>query len=324
MAEESLDARACAPEKSLLKRKRFRLPLAFVLIAAALVLSYWFFYLRGYVSTNNAFIDGDPVTISSKVLGRVVQLTADEGDTTRQGELLVQLDDSDLRAQRTQSEAGLAYTEQNVSLAKINIERAREDFSRASMQYGDNVITREQYDHTRQALQVAEAQYRVALSQVGTSRAQIGVVETQMKNSSIVAPIAGVIARKWVVPGDIVQPGQPILTIYDLDSVWVTANFEETKLGSVRLNDAVRISVDAYPGVEFEGRVRLIGAAAASQFSLIPPNNASGNFTKVAQRVPVKISIESKGSERNSRPISLLPGMSAEVKIRVNSTPRSG
>ena len=150
------------------------------------------------------------------------------------------------------------------------------------------------------------------------------MVETQLKNSSIVAPIAGVIARKWVMPGDIVQPGQPILTIYDLDSVWVTANFEETKLAFVRLDDAVRISVDAYPGVEFEGRVRLIGAAAVSQFSLIPPNNASGNFTKVAQRVPVKISIESKGSEKNFHPISLLPGMSAEVKIRVNSTPRSG
>lgn len=187
------------------------------------------------------------------------------------------------------------------------------------MQFADKVITQEQYDHARQGLEMAEAQYKVALSQVGTSRAQLGVVETQLKNTHILAPISGVVAKKWVVPGDVVQPGQPIFTIYDLRNIWVTANLEETKLAAVRLNNPVRISVDAFPGREFKGKVLLIGAAAASEFSLIPPNNASGNFTKVTQRVPVRISIEGTDARNNSSQLSLLPGMSVEVKILVGS-----
>jgi membrane fusion protein (multidrug efflux system) len=117
--------------------------------------------------------------------------------------------------------------------------------------------------------------------------------------------------------GDVVQPGQPIFSIYDLQHLWVTANFEETKLASIRLNDPVEISVDAYPDSHFEGRVIQLGANTASQFSLIPPNNASGNFTKVTQRVPVKISIEDKESSSHSRSSQLLPGMSVEVKVKV-------
>jgi membrane fusion protein (multidrug efflux system) len=301
------------------KSKRFIISISFVLLASIVVATYWYLYLRGYATTNNAYIDGDAVTISSKVLGRITQLTVNEGDSVKEGQLLVQLDDSDLKAQEAQSEAGLEYTERNVTLAKTGLDRARDDFERASIQFGDKVITREQYDHARQALEMAEAQYRVALSQVNTSKAQLGVVETQLKNTRITAPTSGVVARKWVTPGDIVQPGQPIFTIYDLKNIWITANFEETKLASVSLNDPVRISVDAYPGREFEGTVRLIGAAAASQFSLIPPNNASGNFTKVTQRVPVKISIGIPDLEKDSGHISLLPGMSVEVKIRVKS-----
>jgi membrane fusion protein (multidrug efflux system) len=203
------------------------------------------------------------------------------------------------------------------------VERAREDFSRASAQYSDKVVTREQYDHARQALQMAEAQQEVAVSQVNTSRAQLGVVETQLQNMRILTPSTGVVARKWVMPGDIVQPGQPIYTLYDLGNLWITANFEETKLYSVRVGDSVEISVDAHPGVNFRGRVLLIGAAAASQFALIPPNNASGNFTKVTQRVPVKISIEAPSPGQKPERISLLPGMSAEVRIRVGSGPNS-
>jgi membrane fusion protein (multidrug efflux system) len=126
-----------------------------------------------------------------------------------------------------------------------------------------------------------------------------------------------VVAKRWVLPGDIVQPGQPILTVYDLENLWVTANFEETKLSSIRLNDPAVISVDAYPDIKLEGKVILIGAAAASQFSLIPSNNASGNFTKVTQRVPIKISIEKPLAANKYNRITLLPGMSVQVKIRI-------
>jgi membrane fusion protein (multidrug efflux system) len=327
MAEEqkftrSNSTRSNSAQRGLMKKKRFIIPIVFLLLASILIAAYWYLYLRGYVSTNDAYIAADPVTVSSKILGRITQLRLDEGDATKEGQLLVQLDDSDLRAQEVQAKAALEYTEKNVLLAKVGLDRAKDDFDRASIQFGDKVITREQYDHARQALQMAEAQYKVALSQVNTSKAQLGVVETQLKNTRIFAPVSGVVARKWVMPGDIAQPGQPIFTIYDLNNIWITANFEETKLASIHLDDPVEISVDTYPGSKFTGKVLLIGAAAASQFSLIPPNNASGNFTKVTQRVPVKISIDAGNSgnaEQHSDQISLLPGMSAEVKIRVKS-----
>jgi len=261
--------------------------------------------------------------VSSKILGRVMSLAAGEGDATQAGQVLVQLDDTDLRAQEAQARASLAYTEQSVPLAKIGLARAQADFDRAQVQHKANVITREQHDHARQALDLAKAQYSVAGSQVGASKAQLGVVETQLKNTQILAPISGVVARKWVMPGDIVQPGQAILTIYDLGNVWVTANFEETKLAAIKVGDPVRIAVDAYQDREFTGKVILVGAAAASQFSLIPPSNASGNFTKVTQRVPVRISIDhgapDSGLDPGAGRAMLLPGLSAVVKVHTGT-----
>lgn len=318
MAEEKKDGeRQHGREAKFHRQKRVVIPIALMFVVAVVVVYYWYSYLRGYVSTDDAVIDSDAVTISSKILGRIVTLNADEGDSVALGRLLVQLDESDLKAQEVQASAALDYVQQNVAVAKIALDRAKDDFDRASMQFNDHVITREQFDHARKALEMAQAQQSVALSQVKASQAQLAVIETQLGNTKIVASGSGTVAKKWVVPGDIVQAGQPIMTLYDLQDIWVTANFEETKLASIHLGDAVEISVDAFPDLELTGRVELIGAAAASQFSLIPPNNASGNFTKVTQRVPVKITFAHPGAgDSGGRPV-LRPGMSVEVKIRV-------
>jgi membrane fusion protein, multidrug efflux system len=299
------------------RKKRVIIPVGVTLVVAIMIVFYWYNYLRGFVSTDDAVIDSDAVTISSKILGRIVTLSAEEGDSVKAGQLLVQLDDSDLKAQEAQARAALEYVQQSVTVAKISLNRAKDDFDRASLQYNDHVITREQFDHARKTLEMAEAQQSVSLSQVKASQAQLEVIETQLGNTRVVATAPGVVAKKWVVPGDIVQAGQPILTLYDLQDVWVTANFEETKLASIHVGDAVELSVDAFPDLHLTGRVDLIGAAAASQFSLIPPNNASGNFTKVTQRVPVKISFPNPGSGDLHGQHALLPGMSVEVKIRV-------
>lgn len=299
------------------RKKRVLIPVLLMLAAAILVVYYWYNYLRGYVATDDALIDSDAVTISSKILGRILALNIDEGDSVKAGQLLVQIDDSDLKAQEAQARAALDYVEQNVPVARIALDRAKDDFDRASIQYSDHVITREQFDHARKAMELAQAQQAVALSQVKASQAQLAVIETQLTNTRIIATASGVVARKWVVPGDIVQPGQPIFTLYNLNDVWVTANFEETKLASIHLGDSVLISVDAFPDRKLTGTVALIGAAAASQFSLIPPNNASGNFTKITQRVPVRIAFASHGNEDPGGRLALLPGMSVEVKIRV-------
>lgn len=297
-------------------RKRIGIALVVLVIIAALVVSYWYLFLRGWVSTDDAYIDSDQITVSSKILGRIVELAANEGDIIRQGQFLVLLDSIDLKAQEAQAEASLQYIQQNVPVAQISLERAQEDLKRAEVQYHGDVIPRDQYDHARQAMQLARAQYNAAVSQVASARSQLGVIQTELQNTRIVAQNTGVVAKKWVVIGDIVQPGQPIYTVYDLSNVWITANFEETKLASIRVGEPVEITVDAFPGRKFTGRVELIGAAAASQFSLIPPNNASGNFTKVTQRVPVRISVSASNSGNSGGLRALLPGMSVIVKLR--------
>ncbi len=295
--------------------RKILIPILILLVIAAAVFAYWYEFLRGYVSTDDAVIDSDAITISSKILGRIVALNADEGDSVTAEELLVHIDDSDLQAQETQAEASLDLVQQNVRVAKITLAQARDDFFRDSVQYESNVITRQQYDHTKRALEMAQAQQAVALSKVTESQAQLAVIRTKLTNTNIYASTPGVVARKWVVPGDIVQPGQPIFTLFDLNDVWVTAYFEETKLASIHTGDDVEISVDAFHGRDFSGRVDLIGAAAASQFSLIPPNNASGNFTKVTQRVPVKILFSGDQNDDPGEKPKLLPGMSVEVKV---------
>jgi membrane fusion protein (multidrug efflux system) len=299
------------------RKKRFLIPIIFLFLSTILVAVYWYIFLRDFVSTDDAYIDANQVGISSKILGRIKELTADEGDTVTQGALLVQLDDSDLRAQEAQEKENIALNQENVSLAKINLQRTETDFRRTTDLYKDSVVSWDQFDLAKKAFDMAKAQYKIALAGVNTSKAKLDVVQTQLQNTKIVSPMTGVIAKRWVMPGDVVQPGQPIFTIYDLQNLWVTANFEETKLSSIHLNDLAQISVDAHPDVKFEGRVTLIGAVTASQFSLIPPNNASGNFTKVTQRVPIKISLERKMTNSKRDPVMLLPGMSVEVKIRI-------
>jgi membrane fusion protein (multidrug efflux system) len=318
MAEENKGGeRPAIPPTGRRRKKRFFIPALILLILAAAIFLYWYYFLRGYVATDDAVIDSDPVTISSKILGRIVALNTDEGDSVEAGELLVQIDDSDLKAREAQAVADLDYIQQNVRVASIALGRARDDFGRDSVQFSDHAITREQFDHTRSTLEMAQAQQAVALSHVKASQAQLAVIETELANTRISASSSGVVARKWVVPGDIVQPGQPIFTMFDLNDVWVTANFEETKLASIHPGDSVEISVDAIPGRKFTGMVELIGAAAASQFALIPPNNASGNFTKITQRIPVKILFSDLDGNGTLGQVPLLPGMSVEVKIRL-------
>jgi membrane fusion protein (multidrug efflux system) len=291
-------------------RKRVVIPLLLFVAAVVAAVLVWYIGYTSYVSTDDAFIDGNRVTVSSKYQGRIDQMTVDEGSSVKKGDVLVRLDDSDLRAQEEQAKAAVVSAEQNLILAGVNASRTEEDFNRARLQFKDHIIPKEQFDHAQKALEAARAQNAIAVAQVATAKAQRGVIETQLANTVIVAPMDGVVAKRWALAGDVVQPAQPILSVYDLDHLWVTANFEETKYASIALNHDVAVDVDTYGGKSFDGKVIQLGANTASQFSLIPPNNASGNFTKVTQRIPVKISLN------NPHNVRLLPGMSVEVKIR--------
>ena len=307
--DESID------QVPMFRKPRVIIPLALLLLAAVGGAWYWYVNFRGYITSDDAYIDADRVSISSKMLGRIVKLTVDEGDTVTAGQVLVILDDSDLKAQRAQATAAFHLAQESVTLARVNLARAQDDYRRADQQFRTSVITREQYEHAKSALDAGGAEVGIAVSRVAAAQAQVGVIQAQLDNTTIISPLNGNVAKRWVLQGDVVQPGQPVFSVYDRSRIWVVANLEETNMDVVSLGEDVGISVDGHPDRVFGGRVFQLGSSTAAQFSLIPPNNASGNFTKVTQRVPVKISIEERTPDG---PVSalLLPGMSVEIRIR--------
>lgn len=302
----------------LYKKKIVLIPFV-LLIIAVLAGWYWYVNFNKYVSTDDAYIDGNRVSISSKVLGRIEKLFVDEGDTLREGQVVARLDSLDLLAQRDRVLADLILAKNSISLEQVNLEKAVEDYDRAQFQYEQNIIPKEQYDHIKKSYESAQVQLKIAEAKVEATQAQLNVINTQLQNTVITSPMNGVVAKRWILEGDVVQPGQPIFTVYDLKNLWVTSNFEETKLSEIKLGAPVIIDVDAYPDIEVQGKVIQIGSNTASQFSLIPPNNASGNFTKVTQRIPIKISIDKIVTKENKKnDVTLLPGMSVEVKVKLS------
>ena len=317
--------------------------LGLVVISVILVGWYWYSQYTKYYSTDDAYIDADRVSVSSKILGRIICIHANESDTVFMGQLLVELDSSDLVAQRVQAiamreqaiasvtQAGAKYEldEKNMKVQEINVEKAKEDLDRATIQYDGKVIAKEQFDHIKKAwqasvaqLEAARAQLTVSKSQIEsatltikTASAQIGTIETSLCNTRISSPAGGRIAKRWLLPGDVVQPGQSVFTITKDSLLWVSAYYEETKVAGIREKQQAEFTVDAFPGVKFLGKVYEIGTNTAAQFSLIPPNNASGNFTKVTQRIPVKISIDHCDSQDTTVMHRLVSGMSVVIKI---------
>jgi membrane fusion protein (multidrug efflux system) len=292
------------------RRKRVIFPSAIVIVLVIAAAWFWYMQRYTYIATDDASIEANRATVSARILGRIAALRVDEGDTVHQGDTLVLLDDADLRAQLQKAEASLRYITRNVEIQSVNRAKAIDDYSRIEKQFQSHIVSQEQYSHAESARKLAEAQSDMASAQILTAQADLAIVKTQLSNTVITAPFSGIVAKRWALAGDVVSPGQAVFSMFDNKHVWVTANFEETKLRVIRSGSRARISVDAFPGVAVEGKVESIGRSTASQFSLIPANNASGNFTKITQRVPVKISIDSAPGS-----VALLPGLSANVRI---------
>jgi membrane fusion protein (multidrug efflux system) len=303
----------------------------------------WYINYSSYLRTDDAYVTSDNISVSAKILGRIVRLYADEGDSVEEGQLVAELDSMDLLSQKQQiiasklqteasklqAEAKLESDEAGIKVLKIANEKADEDFQRAKVQYAGGVTTKEQFDHAKRASESAQAQLDAAIAQLAVSKAQIhtaetsivgaqaqiGVINTQLNNTHLYSPTTGIISKRWLLPGDIVQPGQSIYTVNNTRKFWILVYLEETKMETLHLGQKVRFTIDTYPNVEFTGKVFMINPSTASQFSLIPPNNASGNFTKVTQRVPVKVSIDAAGNGKALSSFNFKTGMSAVIRI---------
>ena len=324
-------------------RSKFLIPVMAAVLLVAGGGIYWYIDYKKYISSDDAHIDGNTVSLSSKILGRVSNLMCEEGDTVQAGQLLVQMDTMDLVTEKYQllaarnqaasqkelAEAKLRLDEESIALLKINMERAQGDFERAKKQFEGNVISTEQYEHAQKSYEAEKAKFDASGAQLNLSRsqinaaqagiksaeAQIGVKATQINHTKIYAPAKAVISRKWLLQGDIAQPGQTILSLTLVEQCWVAIYIEETNLSRLHIGQSGKFTVDSYPGVTFLGHISYIGASTAAQFSLIPPNNASGNFTKVTQRILLKMSIDKTENGVPPEKYRLLPGMSAVVKI---------
>lgn len=251
---------------------------------------------------------------------------------------------SSARAGRQNAQASASSSDavrQNIAVAGVRETKAAADFQRIDNMFKGGAATKAQYDAARAELDLAKAQSAAARSQYQSAENQSGgalsqveaqvsqvtlsealvrqreaelvLAKTQVGYTQVFAPCNGIVSKKSVEPGQYIQVGQPLCSTVDQDKLWVTANFKETQMNDLRIGQDVEIDLDAYPGAPLHGKVESFGGATGAKFSLLPPDNATGNFVKVTQRVPVRIAIS--GYPKNKE--VLVPGLSAFVKVKI-------
>src|SRR5256712_996364 len=288
-------------------------------------------YALSHVSADIAQVDGPIIPTLAKVGGFVFEVRTDETRGVKAGDTLVVLDDRDYRVRLAQAEADLAVAlagvsnkarvgqaEAQVAQAEANAKKARADLDRLLPLAQQDIVSKQQLDAAQAAAAAADAALaaaqaalagadaRVAAARAGRDQAALNLSYTR-----ITAPSSGVVSKKSVEVGQLVQPGQPLMSVVPLEDVWLTANLKETEIADVKPGEPVDFTVDAYPGAHFRGHVESVSPATGARFSLLPPDNATGNFTKVVQRVPVRIRPDNVDPAHPLR-----PGMSVDVTIQ--------
>lgn len=233
-------------------------------------------------------------------------------------------------------------SEQNINAAKARLNKAQEDFKRYKNMLEQKAVTQFQFDAAKAELDIAQAQYDVTVSQFKSStassagvrsqaeaqaamvslaealvrqrEAELILAKTQLGYATVVAPCDGIVSRRSVEEGQYITIGAPLASVIDYTNLWISANFKETQVKAIQVGQEVEIKIDAYPGMKIKGKVDSYIGATGAKFSLLPPDNATGNFVKIVQRVPVKIDFTSLSKEDKKR---LFPGLSAFVKVRV-------
>lgn len=272
---------------------------------------------QNYIYTDNAIVDGAKISVGPKYSGKIEKLYVAAGAIVHKGDPLVQMDVRELSAQEKQAEADALCAEEKGKLSSINLEKAQGDFKRTELQFKNGLVPAEQYEHAEKDLAALATQRDIAAAQLASAKAQLDVIQAQAGTALIRATDDGVIARKWYSAGDVVQAGQPIFTLYDLRDVKIVANVEEADFRNVRVGQKAVISLDAYPGRDFKGTVASLGPNTASEFSQGQTNSATGEFTKLTQYIPVRISLDDIKDNMITAAAPLLPGMSAEARLKV-------
>jgi membrane fusion protein (multidrug efflux system) len=323
-------------------------------LAVALAYSlYWAQVLRYHETTDDAYVSGNVVQITPQISGIVVAIGADDTQFVKAGQPLVRLDHADAKVALDQAEAQLARTvrdvrtqfatsaqlEAAVEAKQTELGRAQSDLERRTRLGASGAVSGEELQHARDAVKTAQADLAASRQQLAANRARID--GTTLKDhpevrdtaaavrnayltwarTDLPAPVSGFIARRNVQLGQRVAPGTALMAVVPLDQVWVDANFKEPQLARMRVGQPVTLSADLYGGhVVFHGKVAGFGAGTGAAFSLLPAQNATGNWIKIVQRVPVRVALDPR--EIAAHPLQIGLSMRAEVDVRDGSGAR--
>ncbi|MCP9760377.1 HlyD family efflux transporter periplasmic adaptor subunit [Aquitalea sp. S1-19] len=337
------DNKKIARNKALLK-----LSIAVILIGIALI-AYWLFFLRGKESTDDAYAAGNQIPVSAQIGGTITAIGAEDTQQVEAGALLVQLDPADATLALTRAKAELAQAvrqtrtlitgqsklEAVVAERRSTLSRTEGDLKRREQANQDESISREELQHARDAVSAAQAALRVAEAdlaaqrelvmsdtvakhpQVARAAALVREAALAVERTRVLAPAQGQIARRSAQVGMRIQPGTPLMALVPMNSMWVDANFKESQLAKLRIGQPATVHADVYgDSVSFKGKVVGLAAGTGSVFSLLPAQNATGNWIKVVQRVPVRIALDP--AELQQHPLRL--GLSMNVTVDISDT----
>ena len=330
------------------KRKRMMTLLVAVIVIAAIAYGlYYFLVARFHEGTDDAYVNGNVVQITPQVTGTVIAVKADDTQTVKAGDPLVVLDPADSQVALQQAEANLAQTVRQVrglfvnddqyraqvALRQSDLSKAQDDLRRRLAVAQTGAVSQEEISHARDAVKAAQASVDAAQQQLASNRALTAntttashpnvmaaaakVRDAYLANARNVlpAPVTGYVAKRSVQVGQRVSPGNPLMSVVPLNAVWVDANFKEVQLKHMRIGQPVEMTADIYgSSVTYHGKVVGFSAGTGSAFSLLPAQNATGNWIKVVQRLPVRIELDPKDLDKHPLRIGLSMQVDVDIK----------
>ncbi|CAD6558823.1 EmrA/EmrK family multidrug efflux transporter periplasmic adaptor subunit [Paraburkholderia sabiae] len=330
------------------KRKRMMTLLVIVILIAAIAYGlYYFLVARFHEETDDAYVNGNVVQITPQVTGTVVAVNADDTQTVKMGDPLVMLDPADSRIALQSAEANLGQVvrqvrglyaddsqyQAQVAVRQADLSRAQDDLKRRMQVAQTGAVSQEEISHARDAVKSAQAALDASQQQLASNRALTAnttiashpnvqaaaakVRDAYLNNArnTLPAPVTGYVAKRSVQVGQRVAPGNPLMAIVPLNGVWVDANFKEVQLKHMRIGQTVELTADVYgSSVKYQGKVVGFSAGTGSAFSLLPAQNATGNWIKVVQRLPVRIALDPQELEKHPLRIGL--SMQVDVSIK--------
>src|SRR5215468_3371111 len=321
--------------------------LAVLMTVGAVYGAYWAQVVRYHQSTDDAYVNGNVVQITPQISGTVVGVGADDTQFVKAGQPLVQLDPADARVALDQAEAQLARTVRDVrnlyatssqlaaavQMRQTELTAAQSDLARRQRLGATGAVSGEELQHSSDAVKTSQAELIAAEQQLAANRARVDGTTLKdhpqvrdaaaavrnayltLERTELDAPVAGFVARRNVQLGQRVSPGAPLMAVVPLDQVWVDANFKEPQLAHMRVGQPVTLTADLYGGhIVYHGKVAGFGAGTGAAFSLLPAQNATGNWIKIVQRVPVRIALDQK--ELAEHPLRVGLSMEATVDVR--------